>query len=321
MLRDDRSARAHAVRVSFRTARRTRRPWRRRSRRAQVSAVATVLGLLLVVTFIANYITTTLPNTMGQNDLQHDVLVQDQVAEFSALLQATAQHQAVGAQVSQALNLGSASAPPFAAADSSWVSAGNMSGGLKTNFTLVGTHSVVVFPGAGSPLNATFVVHLLNTYEPAAEVAYDQGAVVYAQPGGVPIFVAPPPISLSNGVLTVFQPRFVNPIGSEAGVGTADMSARLLSAQQLVVPGRGYSFQSGSTITIKIATPYAAVWYATFQSSVGLAPYVNCAGAGNVCSPNTLYSPGGPLGTVTLNIPTTGLELKILTALYSVTLA
>ena len=81
--------------------------------------MAVILGLLLVVTFIANYISTTLPSQMGQNDLQHEVTVQNQVAQLAALLQEVAKADAIDAQVSQPVTLGSTSAPPFAGQDSS----------------------------------------------------------------------------------------------------------------------------------------------------------------------------------------------------------
>ena len=97
--------------------RRPVRKWRLRGRRGQVSAVATILGLLLVVTFIANYLTATLPGQMSINDLNHVVQVEDQVGRLAALLQAASAVDAVGAQLTQPITLGSAGQPPFAQAD------------------------------------------------------------------------------------------------------------------------------------------------------------------------------------------------------------
>jgi hypothetical protein len=538
-----------------------------------VSAVAVILGLLLVVTFIANYLSTTLPNTMAQNDLQHEVTVQNQVAQLGALVQRTAEAGAVGAQVSQPVTLGSPASPPFAGQDSSTIAPGNLSGGLGVNFTLagpseyapptgfganhanmpsdctpvapsttvtcsgqkdaqykwnfsagdgkaytvtiagsntrfaglnfasnsstisisgisgmptyiqiignndtlsissgggnnpisvnitgnydtitpgsfpggssivfvhvVGDHDLIngdsaaggntvwvsfvgvydtlpLVPGSGSTyytyftgfdtLNptsgscpygalaltdtvtgytvangqtanahlyesfnnstayptwgnltpssrwaihyhpvlpfacpfmsqvivpvpargalpgASLVVRLSNTYAPAAEVALDQGAVVYAQPGSSPIFIVPPRISLVNGTLSMLVPRFVGSVGFEAGVGTADISLRLLSAQRILMPSNGISLSNSTPIIITIKTPYAATWYAYFLGYTGLSTDVTCTGPSNVCSPTHLYEPGGPLGTVTLTIPTTGLSLALLVALYSVSI-
>jgi hypothetical protein len=574
---DHRSAGAHIVRMPRRgrTLRARRRAWRRRSRKAQVAAVATILGLLLVVTFIANYITTTLPSTMGQNDLQHEVTVQNQVAQLSALLEETAESGAVSAQVSQPVTLGSAGAPPFAGPDSSSISPGNLSSGLGVSFTLTGpsvyappgfggplgvnfhptsvtckytppatisvtgtcntfgnlsgnsqsfsisltgslfdsinvttnsstitvagvgsggnhfefigshntitmtavgssltnvsiigsydtlsisttgsspivvyiygNHDSVTFPtttgsqaikvvdygtsdtfsaptatgsdtfsvyfngfnataptsslcpyqnlsstdvvtgynstgsgglteylnnavgyyanatgaatctgnssgtykcwaihsrnvplsacpffsalvlpisGGKAPPSASLLVQLRNTYAPSAEVALDQGAVVYAQPGSIPVFVVPPPLTYAKGVLSIFVPQFSGRVGSEAGVGTADVSLRLLSTEQLVIPSSGFSFQSSSTVTITIVTPYASAWAAYFLSVPSLAPLLSCPGASSCTAlSTTLYSPGGHLGTLTLTVPTAGLKLNLLVGLYAVTIA
>ncbi|MGP8076895.1 MAG: hypothetical protein ACLP8Y_09280 [Thermoplasmata archaeon] len=572
-LHDHWSAGAHAGPAHRRTAASPRRAWRRRSRRAQVSAVATILGLLLVVTFIANYIATTLPNTMGQNDLQHEVTVENQVAQMSALLQATAQSGVVGAEISQPITLGSASAPPFANADSSTVLPGNASGGLGVSFTLAGptsfnppkgfgitqaslpaaycsptrptttvtcsTHSGVLYawnfsagngiaysvtlgtgsnlvelnfatngstitiagisgmptfiqilgsndtltlaapdaggnnpisvnitgnydtiaagsfpggastiyihvigdhdvlngdsasggntfyvsvigtadtlaivPGSGSsyytyftgfdylnpvspscpygalahndsvtgftiakltsanahvyqtfnnstsnpgnsvhnpssrwsitnqtvapftcpffsqavqpisnglsPPRASLVVQLRNTYAPSAEVAFDQGAVVYAQPGSIPIFYVPPPISFANGILTLFVPQFAGHLGSEAGVGTADITLRLLSSHSFVVPSNSFGFQNSSNVVITIKTPYAAAWAANLVGNSALAPFVTCAPISCVTIAKTLYYPGHALDTITLSIPTAGLIFDLLTAQYAI---
>ncbi|MGI0154840.1 MAG: hypothetical protein ACREDE_01715, partial [Thermoplasmata archaeon] len=105
--------------------RRPLRKWRLRGRRGQVAAVATILGLLLVVTFLANYLTATLPGQMSVNDLQHDVQVENQVGRLQALLAASVTSGAVGAQLSAPVTLGGAGQPPFAGADSGWVSPGN----------------------------------------------------------------------------------------------------------------------------------------------------------------------------------------------------
>ncbi len=90
-----------------------RRAWRRRGRRAQVSAIATLFGLLLVVTFIGNYLTTVLPGQMSSNDLNHGLLVEDQVGRLATLLRNEVSADAVGAQITQPVSLGSSGEPPF----------------------------------------------------------------------------------------------------------------------------------------------------------------------------------------------------------------
>jgi hypothetical protein len=147
--------------------RRPVRKWRLRGRRAQVSAVATILGLLLVVTFIANYLTATLPGQMSINDLNHVVQVEDQVGRLSALLQAASADDAVGAQLTQPITLGSAGQPPFASADPG--SIGPATNGAAFNLTLpiggawsyvpptIGTAGYKGFPSASCTSTATQV--------------------------------------------------------------------------------------------------------------------------------------------------------------------
>jgi len=519
-----------------------------------------VLGLLLVVTFIANYLATTLPNTMGQNDLQHELAVENQVAQLSATMQAAALANAVGAQVTQPVSLGSQGTPPFAGPDAGYLTAlssvanttgnypqsglnftllgpttylpptGGPAGGIatgctttstsitcsgtaavvynftgalgnqpaysltfsgggsarvnfstsgstitvtpsattllvlnilgsndtvtvtvatvpenilifgnydtlrmtgsaspstQTNVVVVGNHDTVtttalsgtntivasvygssdavnpgtlsgtnkfgvyfngfnpsvvsascpvdnlsssdtvaqpsggsgtfavtynntVYSGSGTngvwsvsyriptpfacPFTTTvevpftptgaagFVVHLENTYAPAAEVAYDQGAVVYAQPGGLPIFIVSPPITLAHGVLTLFVPWFTNRVPGDSGTGTADVSLRLLSTTSFTVPANGYALLTGSQLTFSVVSQYAAAWYAFFHSTSNpFSSYVTCTGSANVCT--AMYNPGGaaPLGTVTVTIPVSAITtLNVLTAVYSV---
>ena len=286
-----------------------------------MSAVATILGLLLVVTFIANYIATTLPNTMGQNDLQHELQVENQVSELSALVQAIGGANAIGAQVSQPITLGSLGAPPFARADGAYISAlttiANTTGNypLSTfNLTLSGqTHALSSSGSSG------FAVNLMNTYAPKAEVAFDEGAVLFAEVGGFPIFIVPPSVTLSKGVLTVFLPRFLNSVSGEAGNGGADVLLQLISTTWVTLPSPGLSLASGSNIVISFVSPFAVSWYSYFQSVKALASYVTCAGPNSVCTASFGASGLGPLGTVTLTIPSTAIsQLNAETAVFSV---
>jgi hypothetical protein len=550
------------VRVSRPRTRAPARRWRRRGRRAQVAAVATILGLLLVVTFIANYLTTQLPNQMSVNDLNHDILVENQLGRLQAQLTAVAQSGPAGASVSQPITLGSDASPPFAASDSSVISSGNLSGGFKVNFTLAGpasysppaggpqggpynaandptcvpippsqptnsitcsgsstiiynftgtlanqpsysltlsgggvvrvniisnhssisitgssnpgitllvlgsndtisvvtssvpenivivgnydtlsftgsssgpervlivgnhdtvsnvassttevasiygsndsfnpgtvssSHFAVFFngfnpltpsatcpvdnisqsdtvvapvgsgstfavtynntvysgtgtvsgtggswavtyqiptpfacpffsqvaipvPSGGSPPGASLVVHLRNTYAPAAEIAFDQGAVVYAQPGGIPLLIDGPSFSYSGSAVSLMVPVFQGPIPSESGVGTADVMFRLLTTSTFQFPVSGFSLQTGSHVTLSLRTPYGAAWMAYFGSNSNLAGLVSCQGVGTACS--GYYQPVGPLATITLSLPATSLNLEVAVFSVSVT--
>ena len=501
--------------------------------------MATILGLLLVVTFIANYIATTLPSQMSANDTNHEVQVENQLGQFVALLQAYSSANAVGAQVTLPVSLGSVGAPPFAGPDGGTIgpanattatvnaslvgplvpppegvpntgsyslvcsrspaapsnatsitctalasavwnfSAGNSksylisgSGGLtaRTNFTtsnsnivltttggatetvavfgshdnvyvnatggvtvtlvmigsnntiltsitgggairllVVGDHdsvsattsgastilarfyggydslanpaatavATVYFTGfnlenpvqalcpydnvantntvsgagggnvyynntnyshatGGSPWvahynNPTpsacpyllgipyhqalpvtgFLVSLHNTYAPAAEIALDSGALVFAQPGGTPLILDPPSIGLGATSATIWLPAFAGVFPSESGNGDADLLVRLLSNQNLTWPSGGFSISEGSPVNVTITTPYAAGWMAYFASTPSLIGHVSCSGLRNVCS--APYETGSPVGRIVISLPVATVTVDVAT--------
>ena len=277
-----------------------------------------------MVTFIANYIATTLPNTMGQNDLQHELQVENQLAQLSAQVQAVGGANAIGAQVSQPVTLGSLGAPPFAAPDGGFIAplatVSNTTGNYPlSNFTFTLNGQTHALSSTGS---SGFRVLLLNTYAPRAEVAFDQGAVLLAEAGGIPIFIVPPSVTLSQGVLTVFLPWFLNSVPGESGKGGADVLLQLVSTTSVTLPSAGQSLASGSNIVLTFVTPFAVSWYTYFEGVKTLASYATCVGSNGVCAAN--YNSGGqnPLGTVTLTIPSSVVTtLNAETAVFSVTLA
>lgn len=180
--------------------------------------------------------------------------------------------------------------------------------------------TAIQFSATPSSGSSGFVVQLRNTYAPSAEVALDQGAVVYAQPGGIPVFIVPPRISYANGVLQLFVPTFVNQVNSEAGVGTADLAVRLISTPQLILPANQFSLTNGSTLTITIVTHYAAAWLAYLQQS-SLAPYVTCTSPPGVNVCTAVYNANNPVGTIQLAIPASGLKLNLLVGVFAFSLA
>ncbi|HXW66991.1 MAG TPA: hypothetical protein VEL82_03830 [Thermoplasmata archaeon] len=527
--------------------RRSTRKWRRRGQRAQVAPIATILGLLLVVTFIANYLTTTLPNQMSVNDLDHVIEVENQLGRFQALLEAVSQADAIGAQVTQPVTLGSSAAPPFAGPDSGTIArpangsgyslgyslsgpvnndpptggtagtgyvpsactqastsiscpspgpyhvywnyskvgstgysvttatgsylvnytgaagatitvttkganpldllvVGNtttvnlqMSAGPNVDFIeivgnndtlsvasvsytstivvyVVGVHDVVTFGTVGSgatlnvvasffgfldlfsaanastttgnhfsvyftgynpttaamncPVNAiattdkaeggvsgtatygvTFNtttgakgtatslwtvststaslycpfyasatvpyaqvsatglnVMLANTYIPPGYVAFDSGAVVYAQDGGVPLMIDPPAISLTSvagsvTAATLWFPIFIGQWATESGIQTTELSARLLSVDSIQLsPSSPFTVENNTNIVFSVTSTFAAGWVSYFNTTAPFENYFSCSGTYAAC-----YGPfqiGGPLGTVTLTIPT-----------------
>jgi len=277
------------------------RRWRQRGRRGQVAPVATILGLLLVVTFIANYLSTTLPSQMSSNDLNHEIQVENQVGTLSALLQAVSQVGSAGMQILQPVSLGTLADPPFAAADSSVLSPGNLTGRFTVSYSITGPGPTTKTYSNVGALGGSLLVHLENAYTTPADVAYDQGAVIYAQPGGYPILIDPPPISYLNGALSLWIPSFQGNNHTEAGNGAAQVISRLVTYQALSYPVDGFSVSSGSSVTITVVTPYPSVWVSYLNSITPHSVTATCTGVRNVCT--SAYQSSGPSATVSIVIP------------------
>jgi len=175
---------------------------------------------------------------------------------------------------------------------------------------------VTVASSSTLTLGSGFVVRLHNTYAPRAEVADDFGAVVFAQYGGIPVLIDPPPISLVGTSITLWVPALENQIGDEAGTGTAALEFRLVSVQTSSWPSGAYHFLAGSQVSLVVKTPYAAAWMQYFNASSSFAGDASCVGTSHVCSGT--YAPFGPLGTVTLSVPVTSVVVEVAT--FSATL-
>lgn len=190
---------------------------------------------------------------------------------------------------------------------------------VSINPALTTPVGVPIASGA-SPPGASLVVHLSNTYAPAAEVAFDQGAVVFVEPGGVPLLIDPPPLSYGLSTITLTIPIFRNVIPSESGTGTADIMLRLISTSSYKIPVTGYTLQHHVTLTLK--TPYWAAWMTYFNSESSFAGLVSCKNLVGVTCPapsSVSYQPGAPLAVITLSLPATSLNLEV--ALFSVSVS
>lgn len=180
--------------------------------------------------------------------------------------------------------------------------------------------------GGQSLFGEGVILRLTNTYAPSGEVAYDEGAVIYAQYGAYPIIVDPPSISLTTvgnevTAASIWVPYFQGRLGSVAGLGTETLNLRMLSSGSFDATASAglYAINSHVPIKIVIHTPYAEAWdsylraHLAFSGLWTCAPVLVCTGA---------YSQGGPIGTVTITIPTTNLaSLTIGDSVFSIALS
>jgi len=283
------------------------------------------------VTYIATYLSTTLPNQMQVNDLNHELQVENQVGNLQADLVVATESDAVGAQLSQPISLGSAGAPPFAAQDSGWTSALPQGSGMGVTYKALGTNgsvSIAIGPAPG----AGFAAHLRNTYAPSAEVAFDQGAVVFAQSGGTPIFVDAPQIQLTtlnatHGAkswenvtqVSIWVPEFVGHVPGDSGISPADISFQLLAIQPATISA-ATGLSTSTPINFTITSPYAAAWM-TFVNQHSWPFTATCTpitpATTAVCVGPYIYNVG--LGKVTFSVPATNLHtLTVVTAVFAV---
>ncbi|MGP8072546.1 MAG: hypothetical protein ACLPZM_05400 [Thermoplasmata archaeon] len=286
-----------------------------------MAAVATLLGLLLVVSFIANYLSTQVPNQMAVNDLNHDLAVENQLARLDALLETASANYATGAQLTQPVSLGSGGVPPFAPSDTAYTGT-TVNGSLaQVNYstTTFASHTPV-------PLVGGMLVHMQNSYSPIADIAYTYGGVVFAQIGGTPIFTDSPDVTAtaSGGAVTalhIWLPEFINRIPSVQGGYTANVVARLISVNIVVVSSATQlSFAPGSNVVLTLTSQFAPAWMSYYAGLNLPGVTYSCAPAASVACTGP-YNGNGALATVVLSVPTTSLvSLSVTVALFALSI-
>jgi hypothetical protein len=170
-------------------------------------------------------------------------------------------------------------------------------------------------------------VHFANTYIPPGDVAFDQGAVIYAQDGGVPTMVDGPSITATeNGQtinsLSLWFPVFVGQLPTESGLSTTSVAARLVSVTSISLTSANILGIANSTnIVITIHSPYTAAWEGWLDATPGFAGHFVCTPAtGAACIGP--YTSSAPMGTIVLTVPTTTQldKLSIQIATFSISL-
>ncbi len=172
-------------------------------------------------------------------------------------------------------------------------------------------------------LPASLVVALLNEYGPYAEVALDQGAIVYAQSGAVATMVDPPPINFNpaSGQATVWAPAFLNPVRTQQGTGTSVVTLSQMVSQVYRFPAGSWFVNPAKPLRLSYQTPYYTAWMTYFCSNptysltavlnltVGGVPVSQtCSqylapGTGHSSDIYVPYTAGGVLGLVTVIVP------------------
>ena len=292
------------------------RRWRRRGRRGQVAAVATILGLMLLVVMIANFLTTTLPQEMRVNEANHLTAVENQVVTFGAILEAATEANAVGAVISQTISLGSVGVAPIAPPSGGSLAPAAVGSQIAVSYSIGAAPSYTPIPQKYSADGGTLAVNLLNAYSPRAVVAFDQGAIAFAEPNGIPVLLVAPAVNVTGTDLTVWLPEFYGNLSTVVGHGPVELSARLLSVLDVNVPAGGYSLVG--TTSVAVTTAYAAAWVAYFDSSTDEYPglTVACAPAASAACTGP-FSLNGALGTVYLNM-TTAVTLALEVGTFSI---
>ena len=185
-------------------------------------------------------------------------------------------------------------------------------------------YTVVPIPIATGPRSAALNLKLQNSYAPPADLAFEAGAVVYAQTGGVPVLLDPPALSVLDGKsgvtsVSLWVPVLIGSTGSESGILTSVLTARLVRLSNVVLNATSPD-QLGprSTIVFSVTSPFAVGWWSYFNATYPKS-WSSCAGNG--CS--GLFSGLGEEGTVSLAIPTgsglTAFHLEIATFSFDVT--
>ncbi len=139
-------------------------------------------------------------------------------------------------------------------------------------------------------------VHLLNRYAPVTDVAYDQGAVILDQQGGLPIMVSPPSITWKtnpNGLTAAVT--LVNLIGNysaSGGITTSAVLTRVLAVASFSIVNGQTAFYLTSPLYLNVTTPYPSAWMNYFATLPKIFPYgATCQSSVPLTAPYTCADP------------------------------
>jgi hypothetical protein len=201
----------------------------------------------------------------------------------------------------------------------SWTQYYNVTGQFKCPFF---KSISVPFLGKGASAGS-FIVRALNNYAPEADVVFDEGATIYAQPGGTPVMINGPAITLAGNRLSLWIPQFLGAMPSDQGTGIASLSLRLTAVFAITLPNSVFSLSTTGFVTVTVKTPFGAAWTNYFNAQTAFAGDASCTGPTSACKGP--YTPGGPVGTVKINIPlsgysSSGIQFTLVIATYAISL-
>lgn len=144
-------------------------------------------------------------------------------------------------------------------------------------------------------------VHLLNRYAPPTDVAYDQGAVIVDQLGGLPVMVSAPAISWKynpNGLTAaVTLVNLVGNFSASGGLTTSAIQTRLLAVSSFTIVNGQTSFYLTSPLFLNVTTAFPLAWMSYFASVPRIFPYgSSCLSSVPFPAPYTCADP--PAGSI-----------------------
>lgn len=173
-----------------------------------------------------------------------------------------------------------------------------------------------------------FDVHLYNSYIPPGDVAFDEGAIVYAQTGGVPLVVDGPGFGAnftSAGVLvrtTVWFPQFIGALPTDYGIQTTEVAARLVALTALVLTpaNNPVPHATATYMLVSVTSSFTSGWVTYYNGTTAFGNHWRCIGSALACYGN--YGLNGPVGSAVVWYPTsTGVsKITIAIPVFSVSL-
>jgi hypothetical protein len=207
---------------------------------------------------------------------------------------------------------------------SGWPGVGNSGSGDKIGWQNISTSEPCAFWSLqgftqSSRVSAGIVAHLNNAYVSPVDVAYQDGAEIYAQEGGTPVMVGGPHFELTHEPggtphVEVWIPQFVGNFTGEAGTETAALVFQLLAFDTVTLPTVPAESALIAPVTLTLNTTFAPAWISYFDSLPALFPNgATCTGA----SCTGTYSPtAAPSEVVATMVDDPSITIQV--ALYSV---